>query len=62
MQFYLGAGTLLGLYPPALASPCFSLIVEIWQSLATMCWADGHISEMNVSNIERQTGNQAPDA
>jgi hypothetical protein len=30
--------------------------------LATVRWADGHTSEVNVANLERQPGNQAPEA
>lgn len=30
--------------------------------LATVRWADGHISQANVANLERQPGNPAPEA
>ncbi len=30
--------------------------------LATVSWADGHISEVNLVNLERQPGNPAPEA
>ena len=30
--------------------------------LATVRWADGHTSEVNVANLERQPGNLAPEA
>ncbi len=30
--------------------------------LATVSWADGHISELNMANLERQPGNPAPEA
>jgi len=30
--------------------------------LATVRWADGYTSEVNVANLERQSGNQAPEA
>jgi len=30
--------------------------------LATVRWADGHTSEVNVANLERQPGKPAPEA
>ena len=46
-------GTLTAIAP---LSPGSSLL------LATVSWADGHISEVNVANLERQPGNPAPEA